>query len=111
MATILMLIGDIGERSTSWLTVSFFDIAGLPAIPDSVTYRVDDQGSGTAIRAATSLVTAAVITVKLSPTDNRILNSVNEYEYREITVQAFFGGADECNEHAVYRVKNLTFLS
>lgn len=111
MATIPIVFGEIGEASTGWVRIAFLDEDGDPASPDAVTYSIHDRDSGTVVRAETFLPASQSIEVKLTPEDNRILNSENEYEYREVTVRATFGGSDACNARAVYRVDNFAFLS
>jgi hypothetical protein len=111
MATIIpTIVGDVTEHSTCWLTLTFFNALGVAAVPAHVTYRIDDQASETEILDDTSLTPASSISVKLTPTDNRILNDTNESEYREVTVHAGFDASDECNAKVVYRVDNLKFL-
>ncbi len=111
MAIIPILKQDVAEKTTCWITAAFTDRNGDASIPTSLTYRIDDQESGTAIKAETSVTPASSVDIKVSPTENRILNSANEYETREVTIHAEFGVDDEQNSSMLYRVINLQFLS
>lgn len=100
---------DIPEDSTGYLTVAFLDKAGAPAVPSSVTYKIDCVTNDASVRIATALTPATSIEITLTPEDNKIIADANEYEVREITVSATFGVGDESHDSAQWRVKNLAF--
>ncbi len=102
----------VNEQSTAFLTCRFLDKNGDPAVPNTITYRVDCLTTGTAIRASTPISSpASTIEITLDSADTRIVTSTNPYEERVVTVEASYGGTDEVNEEFRFRVKNLNYVS
>lgn len=101
----------VDERTTANLLVEFLDADGDPAAPTSATYRIDTL-EGTAVRAATALAAASVVTITLTPDDNEIYDDLNApFEVHVVTVRGFYGEDDEVNKEYHYRVKNLTHIA
>lgn len=99
---------SVNERSTAYLTVTFRDKAGAEQAPASASYRIDDAGSGQAVRAATPIMApGSTVEITLTPDDNRLLDEANPYERRRVTVAAEYGAADAVNVEYVYQVIGL----
>lgn len=98
---------QINERSTAYLTASFFDADGQPAAPSSVTYSVYCMTSGQQLRAATSVTPAATVTIQLGATDTLIVGPANAFERRRVTVSAIYGADDELHQDIEVVVRNL----
>lgn len=97
----------VNEKSSSYLTVAFFDKTGAAAIPASVTYRLDCLTTGAAILADTVLSPAASIEIAITPTQNAILADGNTTETKRVTVKATYGASDAINAQYDYLVANL----
>jgi len=107
----MTVVATVPEKTTAYLTVSFFDKAGAPAVPSSVTYRIDDLITNTQILADTALTPAASIEITLTPAQNAILNDANANEPKRVTVKASYGATDGLNDEYTYNVKNLSGVS
>ena len=103
----------VNERSTFVLRVAFFDEDDQPAVPDAVTYRIDDPIVGTAILAPTavSLGSPAGTTVDLQITsdDNASLDG-RQYQRRLVTLEWDWEAGHGTSEYE-YFVKNLYGVS
>lgn len=99
---------QVNEGSTAYLTIEFADKDGLPAVPNTVTYRIDCMTTGTAILASTSLTPASSLEITLSATYNRIIAQDNKYEKRLVTVVAGYAGSEALTSEYTYLVKNLS---
>ena len=104
----MTVVATVPEKTTAYLTVSFLDKAGAPAIPASVTYRIDCLTTNTAILADTALTPAASIEITLTPAQNAIINQANALEAKRVTVKATYGASDALNDEYDYLVKNLS---
>jgi ribulose kinase len=97
----------VNEKSSSDITVSFFDKTGTPAVPVSITYSTKCMTTGTAIKTAIAVTPAAVITISLDALDSAIQNSMNSVENKLLTVQATYGIYDQCNDDYTWQVRNM----
>lgn len=102
-----MALDIVDEGSTSELTVEFKDKDGQPAAPATLTYRVDCLTNDQEVRGDTVLTPAATVTIKLTPTDNAIIDQGNDVEERLVTVKAGYGADDAENRDYRYAVRNL----
>ena len=108
--TILNLIDEINEGTTSFLTVTFTDKLGSPVVPASATYRIDCVTSGIAIKGSTVITPmASAVTVTILAAENAIQNQANAFEIREITVIALCTTGEQITESAQYKVLNLAY--
>src|SRR5689334_1340788 len=107
------LLDQWNEKSTMPLVVSFFDDSGAPVTPNTATYRIDDQMSGTAILASTSITGLSTVNeLIVTSTQNRILNDANVQELRSITVEFDYNGSTRHGTaEYVYALKNMRFVS
>nr|WP_297388304.1 hypothetical protein [uncultured Roseateles sp.] len=103
----------VNEHTTCYVSVSFRDRGGLPAVPASVTYRIDCATNGQQIKAWTAVDAAAEVSITIAATENAIIDDANAEEERHVTVIASYGvGAeDQVTAEHVYRVRNLRFVS
>jgi len=98
---------QVNEGTTAYLSATFADKTGVAETPTTVVYRIDDVRSGTEIRGATAVSAASTVEITLSPADNRILSTAQNYEVRRVTVVAAYGAADQVTAEYVYRVMSL----
>jgi hypothetical protein len=78
----------IPEGAPRTLTVSFFDDAGQPAAPASVSYRVDCLTSKSVVVNDTQVLPSAVVSIALSGVATAMVNAANSREKRRVTVTA-----------------------
>ncbi len=102
-----MIAMQVNEGTTAYLSATFKDKAGNTEMPATVVYRIDDISSNTEIRGVTTITAANVVEITLSPVDNRILNSAQNYEARRVTVVASYGANDQVAAEYIYRVVSL----
>ncbi len=100
----------VNENSTSYLTVTFYDESSEPVTPDSITWKVHDKSTGTELQPATSVPVGTSVELVISPTINRILNSIHKEETRVVTVETTYGSTQQFNADYEYSVKNLRHL-
>jgi len=101
----------VTERSTAYLTASFYDKTGVLQAPASLAYRIDDVMSGQQVRGDTTITPAAQAEITLTAADNAILNTVGSDEKRRVTVTASYGVSDQVTDEYIYLVRNLTKVS
>lgn len=105
-----MSIKQVNERTAFRLSVSFTDPDGLAFNPSTISYRIDDALSGTAIRGTTNVTPASAnVSITVSANDSRIVNDFNLTERRIVTVTANDGDTDELNKQYLYDVVNLRY--
>jgi len=104
-----MSVVTINEASSGTLTIEFLDEAGLPAVPSSISYRIDCVTTSTAIRADTAVAPASSIDLALTPDDTRIVTQSNRVERRRVTLVATFGPGDQLTQDYEYSVRNLNY--
>ncbi len=102
---------QVNEGTTAYLSATFSDKTGTADTPSTITYRIDDVHSGTEIRNATTVTAASTVEITLSPVDNRILNTAQNYETRRVTVVASYGASDQVTAEYTYRVTPLVGVS
>ena len=78
---------QVNEGSSYIVTVAFTGEDGAAITPSSASYRVDDVGSGAAIKASTVIESlGASVDIPLGPEETKILNEAHAFETRLITV-------------------------
>ncbi len=106
-----MSVDVVNEGTSKKLAIDFFDEAGLPVAPATLTYRIDCVTSGTVIRVDTSVTPAASAIINITPADTRVVSAANRSERRRVTVVAGFGAGDALTSEYEYHVKNLAFYA
>jgi hypothetical protein len=101
------MVDVVNERTTSYLTVSFLDKAGVAVAPSTIVYSVYCMTNEQEIRSDTSIAAGASIEIVLGASDNAIVNPANGRERRRVTVKAGYGAGDELNDQFEYYVQNL----
>jgi hypothetical protein len=102
---------QVNEKNTSYLTVNFLDKDGNAALPDSISYTVRCETTGTAIRAATAVGAATSVTITLDSSDNTIQDTDNKTEIRNVTITALYGATDQISQEYRYELVNLGGIS
>lgn len=98
----------VTEKNTAYLTVNFYNKSGALDVPNTITYRIDDVASGSAVRADTAIgAVASSVEIRLTATDNTILNTNNRSERRRVTVTATYGVADQVTDEFYYEIVSL----
>lgn len=102
----------VNEKSSSFLTITFYDKDGVGVSPTSATWKVHDLETGTVLKAAVSLSAGSSVEVELTVPINSLVTSTNQFETHVVTVEATYSGSDHGhNEQYYYQVKNLNFVT
>ena len=85
-------LDEVTERSSSFITVSFFDENGDPVIPSAATYRIDRPARKISVLGVTS-ISPLDVTAELAITteQNRIYRQREASEIAEVTVEWDYG--------------------
>ena len=103
-------LSEVNENTSAFMTIVPKDTAGDAVTPTSMSYRIDCETTGTAIKAETSLTPGTSVAVTVTPTENRIITAANVEEIRVMTVECVYSsGTDEIQEQFRWRVKNLEY--
>ena len=98
----------VNEKSTAYLTVTFYDRDDQPAQPASATYEIHDLDTGTEIRTLEGLSpTDGVVDITLNKTDNSLVDDENAKEVRVVSIHAVYGADDELHDEYTYEVIGL----
>jgi hypothetical protein len=99
----------VNEKTSLILTLEFTDEDGLPIIPDSGTYRIDDVESGVEVQVDTPFDPgASTFDIEIAYTKNVIINSVSSSERKRVTITILYNTDKQCTTEFIYSVKNLT---
>ena len=99
---------QVNEGTTSYLTVTFTNKAGIAEAPSSATWEAIDKRSGEVMQAATAITPAGTVEITIPSTVNAILEASLDSEIRRITVKASYGVSDEVTGQFDYKVINLS---
>ena len=102
---------SIAEASAQRLSVTFEDIAGVAALPTTVSYAVQCMATGTLLQAFTPATPANPTLITLSPTINAIQDDRNASEVRRLVIKANDGMADALTAQYEYSVRNLGIIT
>lgn len=100
----------VNEGSKAWLTVSFYDRAGVLAAPASLTYQIHCLTTDSVVRAETALGIDTEVEIPLTAADNAIINQANGYELKRVTIIANYNVDDEIKAQYDYVVNNLSAI-
>lgn len=102
---------EVNERTAFPLNVTFHDEDGVLVVPDSATYRIDDEKNRTAIQPATALPSlASSVDIWITSDQNFIIRSHSKYEIRTVTVEYDYtsdAGAKHATAKYEYKLINL----
>lgn len=85
-------LDEVNERSSSFITVSFFDENGDPVIPSAATYRIDRPAQKIAVLPVTSIGSLGVTAeLEITSEQNRIYQQRKPSEIAEITTEWDYG--------------------
>jgi hypothetical protein len=102
----------VNEKTTSYLTVKFYDKDKVLAAPSTITYTVYDVDTNTKIIDTTSVTPGSTVEITLpGGTANVIVTTGKRIEKRRVTIQASYGGSDTLKENYFYEVVNLEDVS
>ncbi len=99
----------VNEGTTSYIRASFTDQDGEAMVPSSITYRIDDLGSGQNMIPTTSVAPSASVEIRVPPAVNSLLDQDAARETRVATIEASYGSSDALVEEVRWLVKNLRF--
>lgn len=100
------------ERSRADIQVEFFDPAGAPAVPTTITYSTYCESTHSTIKTDVAVATpAASITITLDANDNAIQDPTSASEIKVLTIKSTYGTGDEANDQYRYSVENLSRVS
>lgn len=100
----------VNESSTAYMIVTFADKLGAPAVPQAVSYWIDDVLTGLRVRSATSVDPAEEVEITLAPSDHALLSG-RLLETRYVTIVATYGDNDQVTKETSYQVRNLLYLA
>lgn len=83
-----MPVPTLNEGSRCFIKAKFFDKNQTPQIPNSITYRVDCETTGTVILDWQTITPAQSVEVQIDATLNMRINPRNEIERRVVTFMA-----------------------
>lgn len=102
----------INEKTSAILNVTLTDRTGALAPPVSVTYRIDDLTTGTAVLGPTPIMApGAVFDISITSDQNAIFNPADQQETRRLTLTAFYAAEDQATSQYDWVVNNLLFVS
>lgn len=105
----------VTENSTAYLTATFKDKDGVPQVPVSITYQIDNleaDGSLTEVKASAAFTPpASSIEIKILPSENAILDQSKRVERRKVTVVATYSVSDVITGFYNYELLNLLALT
>jgi hypothetical protein len=101
-------LDEVTERSSSTVTVSFFDENEDPVTPDAATYRLDDEANRTSIVPVTAIGSLSTeVDIEITSDQNFIIKPRNKSEIRTLTVEFDYGIDKHGTAQYKYRVLNL----
>lgn len=98
----------VNEGTTSYLTVTFKDKAGVAQTPASATWEVIDLLSGTVKLSPTAITPAGTVELTVPASVNSIVDDANPEEVRRVIVKATYAADDKVNSQYDYAVVNLS---
>lgn len=101
---------SVNEKSTAYITVSFFDKNKAPIAPDSITYNTLDVLTGAMIKTSITVTPAASVVITLDAADSAISNISRAYENKCLVVKSVYG-VEQCNDEYFWSVKNLNVVA
>jgi len=96
----------IKEGSSGILTISFTDQDGNAITPDSATFNIYDEFSGTVRRSGTISSLASSITFVTTDSDNAIIDQNNRYEVVAILIEFTYNSRYGKDTYK-YKIENL----
>lgn len=99
---------NANENSTSYIDVEFRDKDDVLQAPTSARYRIDCLTNDSQVLDWTSIPSpTSQETITISKTHNAIINAVNAFERRIVTIEATYGADDGLNHTVKYQVNGL----
>lgn len=103
-------MSTVNEKSTAYLTVSFYDKDNNLATPSEAFWQVHDVESGTILLISTSIAPlSSSVELTLTPAMNTLVDITNKEETRRVTVSAT-GTNYMVNAEYDYDVLNLSWI-
>lgn len=99
--------GTVNEGDSFTVEAAFYDSTGAVALPASIRYQVWCKTNETTVRDWTNVGIGTEVTFSIVPSDNRILDTRNKFEQRQLVVQTNAGTDSQQTETMEWRVKNL----
>lgn len=105
----MTIVTALNEGESGYVTASFFDSNGSPAIPVSASFWVHDSG-GTVMQGVTVINPLDVsVTIEMTPAVNTLLSAVRNVETRVVTVRAVLASGAVVQEEYEYNVRRIHF--
>jgi hypothetical protein len=101
----------VNEKSRLPIEISFYDGDHVPATPSTVRYRVDCIDNQTELLGWSEGAPGTELNIVITPTQNRIINSRNRNETKELTVECNYGTDDQFVGKVRWVVRNLYGVS
>lgn len=87
------------EGSACFVIASFFDTTGAPLVPSALSYRIDDEASGTQILGWTTVTVGSTVSILVTPLQNALVVTGRSHE----THQVLFSITDSSGNGPFYR--------
>ena len=102
---------EVNERSTYVVVLSFKDENEVAVIPDSLTYRLDDEATGEELIEDTVVIpTSSTYSVVIASTVNAILNDDRKFEIKVLTASFTYATTKVGTADHRYKLLNLKYL-
>jgi hypothetical protein len=107
-----MALITVNEGTTLLLDLAWYDDADVAVTPSSASYRIDDDASGAAVLASTSITGLSTTnTIVVTHTQNLMVNAANATEERIVTLTWTYGASRQGTDEFRYLIKNLWDVS
>lgn len=103
-------LDQVNERSTSYVTIEFYDKNDQLEQPISGTYQINDYYSGVEMKALTAFqAPSGTYEVTVAPDENAILDTNLPGEIRVLTAIGYYGSDDAVKAEFKWEVVNLRY--
>ena len=104
------MTNTVNEKSMLCITLSFKDCEGLPLVPATVEWRLDDTKNSTELVDWTALTGTMESTMKMvvPASNNTIVDETNNREPRILGIRINVGLDSEAHDQYKYHIINLT---
>lgn len=104
---------EVNEGNSGVIQASLLDKNGAPALPLTLSYRIDCLSNGVQVLGWTAVTPSASPEIPLTSQDTAIINRLNAKERKRITIFATYGagGVDNAASEYDFTVNRLQFIN
>ena len=100
-------VPEYNEGQSFTATFKFFDSNYVPSSPTTLRYRIDCLTTRAQVLDWTTVTPAATVSISVSPDDNKIQNTNNKRERKQMVVQTNYGTSTQGVETKEWDILNL----